>query len=104
LVIESNGITKEVDARPSDSVALALRMNAPIFVAQDVLTTSGHKVAGSPEEALQLLNAGKMAWVVMDCPDCSKRLPFSLAKDGQSVICADCKKEFIFKEGKLITN
>jgi uncharacterized Zn finger protein (UPF0148 family) len=37
----------------------------------------------------------------MDCPECGKRLPFSLAKDGQSVICADCKKEFVFKEGKL---
>jgi RNA polymerase sigma-70 factor (ECF subfamily) len=49
LVIESNGVAKEIDARPSDSVALALRMNAPIFVAQDVLTKSGVKVAGSPE-------------------------------------------------------
>ena len=50
LVIESNGVTKEIDARPSDSIALALRMNTPIFVAQDVLTTSGVKVADSPEE------------------------------------------------------
>lgn len=51
LVIESNGVTKEIDARPSDSIALAMRMNAPIFVAQDVLTTSGVKVASSEEEA-----------------------------------------------------
>jgi bifunctional DNase/RNase len=50
LVIESNGVTKEIDARPSDSIALAMWMNAPIFVAQDVLTTSGVKVASSEEE------------------------------------------------------
>lgn len=28
---------KEVDARPSDSIALALRVNAPIFAAEEVL-------------------------------------------------------------------
>lgn len=30
----------EVDARPSDSIALALRLGAPIFVAEDVLSRS----------------------------------------------------------------
>src|SRR3989338_5738751 len=34
---------EEVDARPSDSIALALRADAPIYVADDVLT----KVASS---------------------------------------------------------
>ena len=32
------GAIEEVDARPSDSIALALRADAPIFVAEDVLT------------------------------------------------------------------
>ncbi|HIE25700.1 TPA: hypothetical protein EYP66_00255 [Candidatus Poribacteria bacterium] len=39
---------------------------------QDIFTTSGAKVADSPEEVQQLLNVGKMAWVMMDCPECSK--------------------------------
>jgi len=30
-----------VDARPSDSIALALRVKAPIFVVEDILTQSG---------------------------------------------------------------
>jgi bifunctional DNase/RNase len=30
-----------VDARPSDSIALALRVAAPIFVAEDVLAGAG---------------------------------------------------------------
>ena len=38
LVVEtSTGKIEEVDARPSDSIALALRADAPIFVADDVL-------------------------------------------------------------------
>ena len=39
LIIQTKeGATEEVDARPSDSIALALRADAPIFVADDVLT------------------------------------------------------------------
>ncbi len=38
LVLQAHdGTQREVDARPSDSIALALRTNAPIFVAEDVL-------------------------------------------------------------------
>lgn len=38
LVIETgNGQTIEVDARPSDSIALAVRAKAPIYVARTVL-------------------------------------------------------------------
>ena len=38
LVVETAaGKVEEVDARPSDSIALALRADAPIFVADDVL-------------------------------------------------------------------
>ena len=32
-----DGAQREVDARPSDSIAVALRADAPIFVAEDVL-------------------------------------------------------------------
>ena len=38
LVIQTKeGAYEEVDARPSDSIALALRAESPIFVAEDVL-------------------------------------------------------------------
>ena len=38
LILKSReGEFKEVDARPSDSIAIALRADAPIFVAEDVL-------------------------------------------------------------------
>lgn len=38
LILQTKeGAVEEVDARPSDSIALALRAEAPIFVAEDVL-------------------------------------------------------------------
>jgi bifunctional DNase/RNase len=42
LILQRPGIPAEleVDARPSDSIALALRLGAPIFVAEDVLARS----------------------------------------------------------------
>ncbi|MDR1712942.1 MAG: bifunctional nuclease family protein [Coriobacteriales bacterium] len=38
--LESNGETITLDARPSDSIALAVRTLAPLFVDEDVLNTS----------------------------------------------------------------
>lgn len=37
LVLETDGKETEIDARPSDSVALALRFKAPIFVTEKVI-------------------------------------------------------------------
>jgi len=37
IVIENNNETVEIDARPSDSIALALRVKAPIFVSEKIV-------------------------------------------------------------------
>lgn len=39
--IQVNGREKELDARPSDAIALAIRCNAPIFVSEKVLEEAG---------------------------------------------------------------
>jgi bifunctional DNase/RNase len=36
LIVRMNGETTEIDARPSDGIALALRMKAPIFVTDKI--------------------------------------------------------------------
>jgi bifunctional DNase/RNase len=41
LILERDNQEIQVDARPSDSVALALRAGAPIFVAEEVLEEAG---------------------------------------------------------------
>lgn len=38
ISLKLNGHNTDIDARPSDAIALALRMQAPIFVSEDVMT------------------------------------------------------------------
>jgi bifunctional DNase/RNase len=49
LVIEVNGQTLNIDSRPSDALALAVRAHVPILVARDVMDTAGI----IPEQDLQ---------------------------------------------------
>jgi bifunctional DNase/RNase len=37
LLVRQNGDTREIDARPSDGIALALRMQAPIYVSDKIV-------------------------------------------------------------------
>ncbi|GKS58624.1 hypothetical protein YTPLAS18_21510 [Nitrospira sp.] len=39
--LSSKGVERTLDARPSDAIALALRVQCPIYVTQDVLTRRG---------------------------------------------------------------
>lgn len=41
LVIDMNGDKVEVDSRPSDAIALAVRVKAPIFVDESVMNRAG---------------------------------------------------------------
>lgn len=45
LVLQVDSRVEEIDARPSDSIALAIRADAPIFVEEEVL----HKVSNNLE-------------------------------------------------------
>jgi bifunctional DNase/RNase len=37
IVMDVNGDSMEIDARPSDAIALAVRVHAPLFVAEEVM-------------------------------------------------------------------
>lgn len=41
LLLERDGMESDIDARPSDAIALALRFSAPIYVAEEVMNTAG---------------------------------------------------------------
>ncbi|MBN1350387.1 bifunctional nuclease family protein [candidate division KSB1 bacterium] len=49
ISLKSNGHSQEVDARPSDAIALALRMKAPIFVSDEVMKRAAVKEKFEPE-------------------------------------------------------
>jgi hypothetical protein len=51
LVVELNGQLYDIDSRPSDSIALAVRAHVPILVSSDILKEAGIK----PEEDIQAL-------------------------------------------------
>lgn len=40
IILEVSSLTNEIDARPSDAIALGLRAGAPIYVAEEVMKTA----------------------------------------------------------------
>jgi bifunctional DNase/RNase len=53
LVLRADGRRIEVDARPSDAIAIALRVDAPVFV-RDTLLEETHEERHDDEEAEEL--------------------------------------------------
>ncbi|MEI6847299.1 MAG: bifunctional nuclease family protein [Chlorobiaceae bacterium] len=43
VVCEANGEVHEIDARPSDAIAIAVRFNAPLFVTESIMNEAGIK-------------------------------------------------------------
>jgi bifunctional DNase/RNase len=50
IVLEADGDRVEIDSRPSDAIALAVRVSAPIYVAEEVMDQAGLQ----PEEEMSL--------------------------------------------------
>jgi uncharacterized protein len=50
LVLDANGRHVEIDSRPSDAIALAVRAKVPIYVAEKVLDAAGVRLQGADEE------------------------------------------------------
>jgi bifunctional DNase/RNase len=51
LHLTARGGEVQIDARPSDSIAVALRLQAPIFVQESLLTSPGEDVEDTGDEA-----------------------------------------------------
>jgi uncharacterized protein len=55
IVVEAGGRILTFDARPSDSVGLALRTGSPVYVAEDVMEKAGQLISAEDEEKLKEL-------------------------------------------------
>jgi bifunctional DNase/RNase len=55
VIIENDGRILSIDARPSDSVGLAVRAKAPIYVADEVMTAAGIVMTEEDESRLSEL-------------------------------------------------
>ena len=56
IILEVSGLTQEIDARPSDAIALAVRAAAPIYVASAVMDTAAF--IPSEEDEIEEINSG----------------------------------------------
>jgi uncharacterized protein len=50
IVVDIDGRSTEIDSRPSDAIALAVRVKAPIFVEESVLEKAGVTLDGEKED------------------------------------------------------
>ncbi len=50
VTLQQGDTTLQIDARPSDAIALAVRVGAPIYVEEDVLSQAAVTVSAPPEE------------------------------------------------------
>lgn len=57
ITLESKGTQIEIDSRPSDAIALALRVGASIYVSEEVLTKAGVVPMEKQAEAEQSIEA-----------------------------------------------
>ena len=57
LIIQRNGEVISVDARPSDSIAIALRMAASIFTTDDLLEHTSVEVSDQSDESQDFIGA-----------------------------------------------
>jgi bifunctional DNase/RNase len=57
LIVQRDAEIISIDARPSDSIAIALRMSAQIYTTEDLLEHTSIEVSDSPEATQDMLNA-----------------------------------------------
>jgi bifunctional DNase/RNase len=53
IEMQQNGQAYEVSSRPSDAIALAVRVNVPIFAAEDVLTEASIVIRDDEEQEVE---------------------------------------------------
>ncbi len=59
ITLAVNGREVEIDSRPSDALALAVRANAPIFAAEDVITESAIEFEHDVEDTEEVVTKFK---------------------------------------------
>jgi bifunctional DNase/RNase len=62
ILLRRNGETLAIDSRPSDAIALAVRTEAPIFAADDVIAANAHEMDPNAEsdEAAEVDTQGEI--------------------------------------------
>ncbi len=59
ITLRSNGNEIEIDSRPSDAIALAVRSNAPIFASDELITESAIEFDDEPDDPEDMVSKFK---------------------------------------------
>jgi bifunctional DNase/RNase len=59
ITVQQNGSEVEIDSRPSDAIALAVRAEAPIFAADDVIEESAIEFEGEEVNEEEMIDEFK---------------------------------------------
>ena len=107
ITIVRNGTEIELDARTSDAIALALRTDAKIFAADDVIEESGVEFEGDEEEASRRLT-GQDSLADLD-PDEFRRFldtvsPDEFAAEPDDDVDAALRPELVLRQGEQLRN
>jgi len=61
IYLETNGRLLEIDSRPSDAIALAVRVQCPIYAEESVLERAGVRLEEEEEEGMEESSKGRPA-------------------------------------------
>jgi bifunctional DNase/RNase len=87
IILEASGLTNEIDARPSDAIALAVRTYAPIYVSESVMEIAAFVPSDESETETTEFNIAN--------PDTDKK---PLTKEAQLAAMQDKLREALEKE------
>lgn len=86
IVIElENGDKRDIDSRPSDAIALAVRTKSPIFIAEEVFDAAGIE----PEEEIDLGAETQSYFPSAEDGDDNDNDPFALSETDEEVLSED---------------
>lgn len=89
IVLEVSGLTNDIDSRPSDAIALAVRADAPIYVAEAVL----QEASFIPSEEQEFERKSKSSYDEME-----SNYPNSKSKEAKIAALQDKLRDAIEKE------
>jgi bifunctional DNase/RNase len=59
IFLRAHGRSIEVDSRPSDAIAIALRTGAPLFARDDLLSSDGERGGSNPGQRIRFVPPGR---------------------------------------------
>lgn len=81
-IVCSDGIKKvDIDARPSDAIAIGLRFNVPIYTFETILSEAGIVFTESQEEEEPLIKKEESSRQSPSAPEKFKDVPFEKLKE-----------------------